>query len=148
MWSFSFIVHARLLRLNPSLTLNLVMVLSLQDVVELTSAGLASKVTYRDPVRNIANLDTPDPELSRVPDTTVLCVFWEVFWTATSTTLRLRWYGKRLTISEVDVKELGEEAPTDHGTSRLGANGNLLGTIVSLLVSTQSSKPAGHVGIA
>lgn len=51
-------------------------------------------------------------------------------------------------MSDVDVNELGEDAPMDHGTSKLGASGNLLGTMVSLLLSRQSSTPAGHVGTA
>lgn len=52
------------------------------------------------------------------------------------------------TISDVDVNELGEDAPIDHGTSRLGAKGSLLGTMVSLLLSLQSSTPEGQVGTA
>lgn len=53
-----------------------------------------------------------------------------------------------LTMSEVEVKELGDDAPTDRGTSNEGANGSLRGTIVLLLLSMQSSTPAGHVGEA
>lgn len=53
-----------------------------------------------------------------------------------------------LTISDVDVNELGEDAPMDHGTSILGDNGSLLGTMVLLLLSLQSSTPEGQVGTA
>lgn len=53
-----------------------------------------------------------------------------------------------LTISDVDVNELGEDGPMDHGTSTLGAKGSLLGTMVSLLLSLQSSTPEGQVGTA
>lgn len=52
------------------------------------------------------------------------------------------------TMSDVEVKELVEGAPIDHGTSKLGANGTLLGTIVSMELSVQSSTPEGHVGTA
>lgn len=52
------------------------------------------------------------------------------------------------TMSDVAVKELGDEAPTDQGTSKLGDSGTLLGTMVVLLLSTQSSIPEGHVGTA
>lgn len=51
-------------------------------------------------------------------------------------------------MSDVAVKELGDEAPTDQGTSTLGDRGTLLGTMVVLLLSKQSSVPAGHVGTA
>lgn len=55
----------------------------------------------------------------------------------------------KVTMSDVDVKELGElAAPMDHGTSTLGDRGTLLGTMVSLLLSKQSSMPAGQVGMA
>lgn len=53
-----------------------------------------------------------------------------------------------LTSSELEVKLLGDDVPIDKGTSTAGGRGTLLGTMVLLLLSVQSSTPTGQVGTA
>lgn len=51
-----------------------------------------------------------------------------------------------LTSRELEVKLLRDDVPIDIGTSTMGGRGTLLGTIVVLLLSAQSSIPTGQVG--